>query len=110
MAFVAHSARFNAVSRPIVAAGACCARAANGQTVAPPSAAIKSRRLMGYPSYQLHPLQTGMPVLADDDVVVHGNAKRSSDIDDRFRHLDVGLRRCRIAGGMVVDQDNSRGR
>jgi len=45
-----------------------------------------------------------MPVLADDDVVVHGDAERGGDVDDRFRHLDVGLRRRRIAGGMVVHQ------
>ena len=45
-----------------------------------------------------------MPVLADDDVVVHGNAERGGDIDDRFRHLDIRLRRGRIAGGVVVHQ------
>jgi hypothetical protein len=43
-----------------------------------------------------------MPVLADDDVVVHGNAKRAGDADDRLGHLDIGLRRGRIAGGVVV--------
>jgi len=56
-------------------------------------------------SNQPHPLQTRMPVLADDDVVMHGNAKRAGDVDDRFRHLDIGLRRRRVAGGMVVHQD-----
>jgi len=43
-----------------------------------------------------------MPVLADDDVVVHGDAERGGDIDDRPGHLDVRLRRRRIAGGVVV--------
>ena len=43
-----------------------------------------------------------MPILADDDVIVHGDAERPRDVDDRFRHLDVGLRRRRIAGGVVV--------
>jgi hypothetical protein len=43
-----------------------------------------------------------MPVLADDDVVVHGDAERGGDIDDGFCHVDIGLRRRRIAGGMVV--------
>ena len=43
-----------------------------------------------------------MPTSADDDVVVHGNAERACDIDDRFRHLDIRLRRRRIAGGVVV--------
>ena len=36
-----------------------------------------------------------MPVLADDDVVVHGNAERGRNVDDRLRHLDIGLRRRR---------------
>src|SRR5258705_13519353 len=58
----------------------------------------------GSPSDQPHPLQTRMPVLADDDVVVHGNAERGGDIDDRLRHLDIGLRRRRVAGGTVVHE------
>ena len=58
---------------------------------------------------QLQPLHARMPVLADDDVVVHGNAERRGDVDDRFRHLDIGLRGRRIAGGMVVHEDE-RGR
>src|SRR5438094_7840539 len=45
-----------------------------------------------------------MPVLADDDVVVHGNAERGDDLDDCLGHMDVGLRGRRIAGGMVVQQ------
>jgi hypothetical protein len=45
-----------------------------------------------------------MPVLADDEVVVHGDAERARDLDDRLRHLDVGARRGGIAGGMVVHQ------
>jgi hypothetical protein len=51
---------------------------------------------------QLQPLQAGVPVLADDDVVVDGDAERLRHLDDRLRHLDVGARRRRIAGGMVV--------
>ena len=43
-----------------------------------------------------------MTVLADDDVVVHGDAERAGDIDDRLCHLDVGLRRRRITGGVIV--------
>jgi hypothetical protein len=45
-----------------------------------------------------------MPALADDDVVVHGNAERGGDLDDRFRHLNVRLRGRRIAGGVVVQE------
>jgi hypothetical protein len=45
-----------------------------------------------------------MPVVADDDVVMDGNAERGRDVDDRLGHLDVGLRGRRIAGGVVVLQ------
>jgi len=49
-----------------------------------------------------------MPVLADDDVVVHGDAERRGDVDDRLGHLDVGLRRRRIAGRVVVHEPAAR--
>jgi hypothetical protein len=52
----------------------------------------------GSPSDQPHPLQTGVPVLADDDVIMHGDAERGGDVDDRFRHPDIRPQR-RIAGG-----------
>jgi hypothetical protein len=50
------------------------------------------------------------PVLADDDVIVHRDAERDGDVDHRLGHPDVGLRRSRIAGGMVVHQDDGAGR
>ena len=43
-----------------------------------------------------------MPVLAGDDMVVHGNAERCCNLDDRLGHVDIRLRRRRIAGGVVV--------
>ena len=33
-----------------------------------------------------------MPVLADDEVVVHGNPQRPRDLDDRPRRLDERVR------------------
>ena len=57
-------------------------------------------------SNQLQPLEAGMAVLADDDVVVHGNAERLGDVDDRLRHLNVGARRRRVAGRMIVHQSS----
>lgn len=54
--------------------------------------------------HQLHPLQTSVPVLADNDVVVHGDAQRRSDGDNRLRHLHVRRRRRRVAGRMVVQE------
>jgi len=64
----------------------------------------KVGRIRAVDSNQLHPLQARMAVLADDDVVVHGNAERGGDLDDRLGHMDIGLRRRRIAGGVVVHQ------
>ena len=49
-----------------------------------------------------------MAVLADDEMIVHGNPERPRDVDDRARHVDIGARRRRVAGGMVVHQ-NDRG-
>ncbi len=54
--------------------------------------------------YQLQPLHAGMPVLADDEVIVHGNTERARDVDDRLCHLDIRLRGRRIAGGVIVHQ------
>jgi hypothetical protein len=45
-----------------------------------------------------------MAVLADDDVVVHGDAERPGHVDDGLRHLDVGARGRWIAGGMIVHE------
>src|SRR5258708_18734419 len=51
-----------------------------------------------------------MPVPADDDVVMHRDPERLCDLRDLPRHLDVGTRRRRVAGGMVVHQnDGGRG-
>jgi hypothetical protein len=46
---------------------------------------------------------------ADDDVVVDGDAEGLGDIDHRLGHLDVGARRGRVAGGVVMNEDQ-RGR
>src|SRR5262249_48269738 len=58
---------------------------------------------------QLHRLETRVSVLADDEMVVHGNPERPRDLDDRPRHVDIGARGRRIAGGMVVHQDDRGG-
>jgi hypothetical protein len=51
-------------------------------------------------SNQPQALHAGMPVLADDDVVVHRYAERSGDTDDRLGHLDIRLRS--HAGGLEL--------
>ena len=53
-------------------------------------------------SNQLQRLQARVAVLADDEVVVHRDAERARDLDDRLRHLDVGARRRRVATRVVV--------
>ena len=49
-----------------------------------------------------------MSFLADDDVVVHGNAERLCHLDDLLRHLDVGTGGGGIAGGVIVDDISDR--
>jgi len=49
-----------------------------------------------------------MAVLADDDVVMHGDAERPRDVDDGAGHLDVRLRWRRIAGRVIVQQTTVR--
>lgn len=67
-----------------------------------------------YPDFLPHPLanllnqpqspQARVAILADDDVIVHGDAERLRYRDDAVRHVDVGARGRWIAGGMVVHQ------
>ena len=61
-----------------------------------------ARVLRELESHQLQRLETRVAVLADDEVVVHGNAQWPRDLDDGPRHVDVGARGSGIAGGMVV--------
>jgi hypothetical protein len=56
---------------------------------------------------QLHPFQTRMSITADDDVVVHRDAERLRNLDDLLRHLDIRLRRRRVAAGMIVHQSTT---
>ena len=47
-----------------------------------------------------------MPVLADNEMVVHRDTEGARDLHNRLRHLDVGARGGRIARGMVVQQSS----
>lgn len=58
------------------------------------------------PSDQLQPLEAGVALAPDDHVVVDLDAERAGDVDDLARHRDVGVRRRRVAGRVVVDQDD----
>src|SRR5207244_13250773 len=53
-------------------------------------------------------LQALVSVAPDDDVVMHRDPERSRDLRDLPRHLDVGARWRRIAGRMVVHQNDGR--
>ena len=48
-----------------------------------------------------------MPFASDNDVVVDRNSERLGDIDDVLRHLDIGMRRRRIAGRVIVHEPTS---
>lgn len=43
-----------------------------------------------------------MPILADDDVVVHRNAERLRNLDNHSRHLNIGARRRWVSSLMIV--------
>ena len=66
---------------------------------------VYRRRLLDLPKLA----QAGMAVAADDDVVVQYHAERGGGFLDILGHGDVGLRRGRIARGMIVHQDQRRG-
>ena len=53
-------------------------------------------------SHKSQSLEAGMPVLADDDMVMHRNAKRTGGLHDRLRHVDIRPRRGGITGRMIV--------
>jgi hypothetical protein len=55
-------------------------------------------------SNQLQRLQARVAVLSHDEVVVHRDAERACDLDDRLRHLDVGARRRRVATRVIVQE------
>jgi len=55
------------------------------------------RRLIQEHLNQLQPLEACMPILADNDVIVHRNPERLRDAHDLFRHLNIRVRRVRIA-------------
>ena len=49
-----------------------------------------------------------MSGFADDDVVVDGDAEWLGHVDDLPCHLDVRIRRRRVARRVIVDQDDGR--
>jgi hypothetical protein len=51
-----------------------------------------------------------VPLAADHQVVVDGDAERFGGLADLLRHLDVLARRLEIARGVVVQQDQRGGR
>ena len=57
---------------------------------------------------QLQPLQAGMAFFTDNDVIMYRDAQWLGHLDNDTRHLNVGTRRCRVASGMIVHQDDSR--
>ncbi len=46
-----------------------------------------------------------MAVSADHQMIVNNDIQRFCKLHDLHRHRDVGCRRARVAGGMVVNED-----
>src|SRR3954471_15492466 len=60
---------------------------------------------------QLERTEARMAIAADDDVVVDGDAELLACLDDPAGHVDIGHRRSRIAGRVVVhEHDGARGK
>ena len=57
---------------------------------------------------QLQSLQARVTVLADDQMIMHGNFEGFAHRDDLTGELDVVGRRLWIAGWMIVDKDDRR--
>src|SRR5271169_2131282 len=66
---------------------------------------VYRRRLLDLPKLA----QAGVPVAADNDVVVQYHAERGGSLLDIFGHGDVGRGWGRIARGMIVHEDQRRG-
>jgi len=64
---------------------------------------------MQWISQQSQRLETGMPVAADDHMVVDGNSQGFGGLYHLARHLDIGPAGGGIAAGMVVNQNDRRG-
>ena len=77
-------------SRLVEMAAACGRTEKDGLIVNHDALASFGTSLAIAPSDQPEPLQAGMAVLADDDVVVDRDAERFCRVDDRPGHLDVG--------------------
>jgi hypothetical protein len=61
---------------------------------------------------ELHQLQTPqarVPILADDDVIMHHDSEWGGDVHDLPCHLDISRGRRRIAGRVIVHEDDRGG-
>lgn len=58
-------------------------------------------------SDQPQTLEARVAVLADDDVIVDRDAEWLCRVDDHSRHINIGARRGRVSGRMVMDQNPS---
>lgn len=58
---------------------------------------------------ELQALEACMTVASDDDVVMQDDAQRTGDLGDLLGHLDVGARRRRIAGRVIVEHTTNFG-
>ena len=54
-------------------------------------------------------MQTDIDAISYDDMIQHHHIKELRGLGEGLRHLDVLLRRLRIAGRMIVQKDEAEG-
>ena len=50
-----------------------------------------------------------MTILADDDVIMHDDTHLGTDIGDGSGHVDIGFGRGRVAGRVIMREDDATG-
>ena len=70
---------------------------------------LKPQKANNFSLDQLQPFQAGMTFFANNDVVMHSDAERLGDLQNRMRHLDVRAARRGVARRMVVHEPTRAG-
>jgi hypothetical protein len=60
-------------------------------------------------SHQAKPAKAGMPIPRNDHMVVDGDTKQPTNLDDLLGHVDVGPRWRGVAGWVVVHEHAAGG-
>lgn len=77
--------------------------------MSPPRAATMSRSDMTGASDETEGAKALFALPADHDMIMDLDVENPGGLDDPAGHLDVRARGCRIARGMIMDEDHGRG-